>query len=127
MATTQRTGTHGEVVHSVEDVGTLLPKAHVVVLAIPSTPATRHLVDRAFLRALTPGSHLVNVGRGDLIDTAALIDALKAGLIHAALDVVDPEPIARHASSGMTGGDPHGRRPFERRAVVGRFLIQTTQ
>ncbi len=68
--------------------------ADAVVLAIPLTEATRGLVDRAVLDAMKPGAWLVNVARGGLVDTAALLGALESGhLGGAALDVIDPEPL----------------------------------
>jgi phosphoglycerate dehydrogenase-like enzyme len=68
--------------------------ADAVVLAVPLTSATRGMVDRAVLAAMKPGAWLVNVARGGLVDTAALLDALECGhLGGAALDVTDPEPL----------------------------------
>jgi phosphoglycerate dehydrogenase-like enzyme len=65
----------------------------VVVLAVPLDDATRGLVDRAFLDLLPDGALLVNVGRGPLVDTDALVAATASGRIRAALDVTDPEPL----------------------------------
>jgi phosphoglycerate dehydrogenase-like enzyme len=68
--------------------------ADAVVLAVPLTDATRGLVDQTVLAAMKSGSWLVNVARGRLVDTAALLDALESGhLGGAALDVTDPEPL----------------------------------
>lgn len=64
-----------------------------LVVAVPGGAATRHLVDAAVLRALGPQGILVNVGRGTVVDTAALVAALEAGeLAGAALDVFEEEP-----------------------------------
>jgi phosphoglycerate dehydrogenase-like enzyme len=69
-------------------------RADHVVLAAPATPTTRHLVGAAELERLKPTSWLVNIARGALIDTDALVAALAAGSIAgAALDVTDPEPL----------------------------------
>ncbi|MFC0313447.1 NAD(P)-dependent oxidoreductase [Gordonia phosphorivorans] len=72
-----------------------LAAADHVVLAAPSTAATRHLLDDRTLALLKPHSWVVNVARGRLIDQDALGRALRAGTIAgAALDVTDPEPPA---------------------------------
>jgi phosphoglycerate dehydrogenase-like enzyme len=71
-----------------------LPAAHHVVLAAPATPGTRHVIGAAELEAMRDDAWLVNVARGSLVDTAALVDALARGAIAgAALDVTDPEPL----------------------------------
>jgi phosphoglycerate dehydrogenase-like enzyme len=70
------------------------PRADQVVIAAPATGATRHLVGAAELAAMRAGAWLVNVARGSLVDTDALVSALAAGEIAgAALDVTDPEPL----------------------------------
>jgi phosphoglycerate dehydrogenase-like enzyme len=72
----------------------VLPEADHVVLAAPGTPGTRHLFDAARLARMKPGAWLVNVGRGSLVDTDALVAALETGpLGGAGLDVTDPEPL----------------------------------
>ena len=71
-----------------------LAGARAVVLALALTPQTRGLIGRAELAAMEPDAWLVNVARGELVDTAALVDALQRGVIGgAALDVTDPEPL----------------------------------
>jgi phosphoglycerate dehydrogenase-like enzyme len=76
--------------------GEVWSRADHFVLAAPATAATRHLVGPAELAQLKPSAWLVNVGRGVLVDTAALVRALAEGQIGgAALDVVDPEPLPR--------------------------------
>ena len=80
-------------VHTISELGELLPNTDAVVLLLPLTDETRRLVDRGFLAALPPGALLVNAGRGELVDQRALLEALEAGLIRAAIDVADPEPM----------------------------------
>ncbi len=80
-------------VHSVSELDALLPKAQVIVLIVPSTPETRHLINAARLALLQPGALLVNAARGPVVDTDALVTALQGGKIRAALDVTDPEPL----------------------------------
>lgn len=65
----------------------------IVVLALPLTKETRGFMGRERLTALQDGTLLVNVGRGPLVDTAALTEQTQAGRIRAALDVTDPEPL----------------------------------
>nr|WP_281373298.1 NAD(P)-dependent oxidoreductase [Kineococcus aurantiacus] len=83
----------GVPVHAVEELPDLLPQHDVVVLACPLTERTRGLVDRGFLAALPDGALVVNVARGPVVDTAALLAELRAGRLRAALDVTDPEPL----------------------------------
>lgn len=83
----------GVSVQGVDDLPTLLPQADIVVVSLPGGAATRHLVDDAFLAALPEGALVVNVGRGPIIDTDALVAHVRRGRIRAALDVTDPEPL----------------------------------
>jgi phosphoglycerate dehydrogenase-like enzyme len=78
----------GRVVTS-EDVD--WPAQHVVVVVLPLNDATRHLVGRDFLARLSEDTLVVNVGRGALLDTDAVL--AEAGRLAFALDVTDPEPL----------------------------------
>jgi D-3-phosphoglycerate dehydrogenase len=72
----------------------LLPQADILTLHCPSTAQTRGMFTAPRIAAMKRGSILVNLSRGDLVDTAALVAALQSGhLAGAALDVCDPEPI----------------------------------
>lgn len=80
-------------VQPLEDLPHLLPQADVVVLATPLTEATRGLAGADFLSRMKDGALLVNVARGAVVDTEALLAELEKGRLRAALDVTDPEPL----------------------------------
>ena len=80
-------------VHGVAELPALLPEADIVVLAVPYSPATHHLLDAAGLAALPDGALVVNVARGRVVDQDALLAELQSGRLRAALDVADPEPL----------------------------------
>ena len=88
-----------DVIHSSQDLASVAGDYDYVVLAAPLTADTKGLVGTDVLAAMKPSARLINVGRGELVDTAALTDALASGSIAgAALDVVHPEPLpADHA------------------------------
>lgn len=72
-----------------------LSRADFVVVSVPATPETHHLIGAAELRAMQPSAFLVNIARGTIIDEPALIEALRAGQLGGAgLDVVEHEPLA---------------------------------
>jgi phosphoglycerate dehydrogenase-like enzyme len=80
-------------VHATGELPGLLPDADVVVLTLPLTPQTEGMVDAEFLAAMADGALLVNVARGKIVDTDALLGELTSGRLRAGLDVVDPEPL----------------------------------
>ncbi|MCF3965307.1 dihydrofolate reductase [Streptomyces fuscigenes] len=80
-------------VHAAEDLPLLLPLADVVVLTLPHTRETHHLMDTETLEGMKDGSLLVNMSRGGVVDTDALLKIVESGRITAALDVTDPEPL----------------------------------
>jgi phosphoglycerate dehydrogenase-like enzyme len=105
VARTARENTHG-----IDELPDLLPNADIVVLAIPLNDETRGLVDDAFLDLLPPGALIVNVSRGPIVDTDALVSRVRTGAVRAALDVVDPEPLpAGHPLWSLPGSliSPH--------------------
>ena len=71
----------------------LLPTLDVIILILPLTAESHHLMSRTRIESMKFGSTLINVARGAVVDTDALIDALNAGRITAGLDVTDPEPL----------------------------------
>lgn len=81
-------------VYSSTDLTGVVHDYDYLVLAAPLTAATKGLVTADVLAAMKPSAHLINIGRGELVSTAALTEALTLGLIAgAALDVVHPEPL----------------------------------
>lgn len=81
-------------IHSSDDLVAVVGRFDYVVLACPLTADTVGMVSAEVIRAMKPGSYLVNVGRGRLVDQAALTDALIAGrLAGAALDTFEQEPL----------------------------------
>lgn len=90
-------------IHSSADLAAVVHGYDVVVLAAPLTSETKELVNAEVLAAMKPSARLINVGRGELVHTGALTDALASGtLAGAALDVVNPEPLpAGHALWSM--------------------------
>jgi phosphoglycerate dehydrogenase-like enzyme len=80
-------------VSSIDDLPALLPRADIVILLVPVTPATVHLVDARFLGLMRDHALLVNAARGSIVDTGALLAELTTGRLRAALDVTDPEPL----------------------------------
>jgi phosphoglycerate dehydrogenase-like enzyme len=84
-----------DVVVGLDGLDALLPTTDVLLLACPLTPATRGLLDARRIGLLGPEAGVINIGRGPLIEEAALCDALDAGRLRGAvLDVFDPEPPA---------------------------------
>lgn len=83
-------------VHTMAELPELLPHADVVVMLVPHSEETDKLVDAGFLSKMKDGALLVNVARGKIVDTDALLAELETGRITAALDVTDPEPLPSH-------------------------------
>lgn len=85
---------YADEVHLLEDLDSLLPQADVVAITLPGTDATRGLMSRERLAKMKEGAVLLNVGRGFIVDTEALCDALERGhLSGTGVDVTDPEPL----------------------------------
>lgn len=92
VARKARSGPYGDV-RGVDDLPELLPDADIVIIVVPLNDATQGLVGADFLAALPDGALIVNVGRGKVVDTDALVAEVTSGRLRAALDVVDPEPL----------------------------------
>lgn len=92
VGTRARTDERGTV-HGTDELVELARTAEVLVVITPLTGETRHLIGREVLAALPDGSLVVNVARGPVVDTEALTAEVLSGRLHAALDVVDPEPL----------------------------------
>jgi glyoxylate/hydroxypyruvate reductase A len=97
-----------------------------VVLALPLTADTRHIVNAELLGHFKPGTHLINVGRGGLVDERALLAAIESGRIgHATLDVFETEPLPAdhpfwaHSAITMT---PHVCGPLIPEEVAPHFI-----
>ena len=101
-----------------------LPTLDVIILILPLTKDSKHLFDARRLALMKDGSLLVNVARGPIVDTEALVKELNSGRITAALDVTDPEPlpeghplwsakgvlISPHVGGNTTAFEPRARR-----------------
>ena len=82
-----------ETVHGIDELPALLPEHDVVVVITPLTDATAGLLDAGFLAAMKDGALLVNVARGKVADTDALLAEAASGRLRVAVDVTDPEPL----------------------------------
>jgi lactate dehydrogenase-like 2-hydroxyacid dehydrogenase len=105
----------------------LLGESDFVSLHCPATPETHHLLNAARLSAMRPHAFLINTARGDVVDEAALVDALRAGTIAGAgLDVFEREPRVHDALLGMENVVllPHlGSAPEESRVAMGNRAL----
>jgi phosphoglycerate dehydrogenase-like enzyme len=108
----------------------LLAEAQVVILTVPLTAETKGLVDKDFLARMADGALLVNVARGGVVDTDALLVELASGRLRAALDVTDPEPppadhplwtVPNLLLSPHVGGNTTAFRPRAERLVISQL------
>ena len=84
----------GVAVSKFEEIDRVLPTVDAVFIATPLNESTRNMFDDRRLNLLRPGSYLINLARGAIVETDAIIAALRSGkLAGAALDVTDPEPL----------------------------------
>ena len=85
---------YADELYTTADMSTALGEADYVAVTLPGTPETRHLLDAEAIARIKPGAYFSNVGRGAVVDEAALVEALEGGhLSGAALDVFEVEPL----------------------------------
>ncbi|HLG76043.1 MAG TPA: NAD(P)-dependent oxidoreductase [Ktedonobacteraceae bacterium] len=128
-------GTLPDRYYTFEQLHTMLQECDVVVIAVPLTPQTTNLFDEAAFRAMKSSAFLINIARGEVCDTQALVQALQEKCIAgAALDVTNPEPlpsdhplwklpnviISPHISGGTAHYDERALQIFE--ANLQRYL-----
>ena len=111
----------------VGDLAELMASADFVVVTVPATPETHHLISREMIGLMKPGGILINISRGDVVDETALIEALEQGRIGGAgLDVYEKEPqvperLARLDNAVLL---PHlGTAALEVREAMGRMAL----
>jgi phosphoglycerate dehydrogenase-like enzyme len=111
----------------IDELDKHLPSLDIVILILPLTPESRHMFNKQRLAKMKDGALIVNVARGPIIDTDALIVELNSGRLHAALDVTDPEPLPAghplwsaknlllvpHVGGNSTAFEPRGRKLVE--------------
>ena len=129
-AEAERLAGHGVTLADFDEV---IERAHFVTLHVPLDPSTRHLVDRGVLERMRPGSLLVNMARGGVVDEVALYDALTQGdrLAGAALDVHETEgqgtvsPLAALANVVLT---PHiGAMAVDTQRQIGTRVLELVE
>ncbi len=92
VARHERTDERGTI-HATSSLPQLLSSAEIVIIAVPLSKSTTRLVDDDFLSSMRDGALLVNVSRGQVANTDALVRHASSGRLRLALDVVDPEPL----------------------------------
>lgn len=92
FGTRARTDDHGEI-FDIRELESRAKDIEVLILIVPHNDSTHHLVDAQMLAALPNGAVIVNVARGPVVDTAALVKELASGRLRCASDVFDPEPL----------------------------------
>jgi len=80
-------------IHAISELPDLLPNTEILVVVVPSDPSTHHMIGARELALLPDGALVVNVARGSVVDTEALLPELESGRLRAGLDVTDPEPL----------------------------------
>ena len=108
-------------------ISDVMAAADIVVVAVPGSPATHHLIDAQALGMMQPHAHLINISRGDVVDEAALVSALKSNQIGGAgLDVYEHEPQVPDALRALDNVTllPHlGTAALEVRTKMGLMAV----
>lgn len=119
-----KSGTNGS--RKIEELSSQLPFLDIVILILPLNKQTKNLFDKELLALMKDGALLINVARGGIVDTEALMAELKKGRIYAALDVTDPEPLPSNHPLWFTpnvfitphvGGDSNAFEPRGKKLV----------
>ncbi|WP_166982411.1 2-hydroxyacid dehydrogenase [Paramicrobacterium fandaimingii] len=92
VARTARDGDTGRI-HGFDELPQLLADTEIVILSVPLNDETTHMVDAVFLAALPDGALVVNVSRGAVVDTEAMLAEARTGRLRFGLDVTEPEPL----------------------------------
>ena len=120
-----KSGRDGSV--KIEELDKHLPNLDIVILILPLTDESRHMFNKERLAKMKDGALIINVARGPIIETDALIAELNSGRLFAALDVTDPEPLPAghrlwsaknlllvpHVGGNSTAFEPRARRLVE--------------
>lgn len=121
-----RSGSDGAI--PISDLDVHLPRLDILFLVLPLNADSKHLINRKRLKLMKDGAVLVNVGRGPIVDTDALVEELNTGRIFAGLDVTDPEPLTEghplwsaknlilspHVGGNSTAFDSRAKKLIER-------------
>jgi phosphoglycerate dehydrogenase-like enzyme len=121
-----RSGSDGAI--KIGDLDAHLPHLDILFLVLPLNAESKHLINVQRLKLMKDGAVIVNVGRGPIIDTEALINELNTGRIFAGLDVTDPEPLPQghplwsaknlvlspHVGGNSTAFDSRAKKLIER-------------
>ena len=114
----------------IDELDGYLPSLDIVILILPLTPESKHMFDSRRLALMKDGALIVNVARGPIIDTDALLAELNSGRLSAALDVTDPEPLPNDHPLWKAknilivphvGGDSTAFEPRARKLVVSQL------
>ena len=113
------------------DLTDMAAHVDVLVTAVPGSPETHHLIDAEVMHAMRPHARLINIARGDVVEQAALVDALERGVIGGAgLDVYEFEPEVPQALRDLDNVVllPHmGTSTGEVRVDMGRMVVENLQ